>query len=63
VAGTYVREAPGPERQGAKQGTDAEYSGTLSDGTLIITVHIPGATDLGPYTLTEGRRGKVTKCY
>lgn len=63
VAGTYVREGAGPVREGAKQDTDAQYSGRLRDGTLIITVHIPGATDLGPYTLTEGRQGKVTKCY
>jgi len=63
VAGTYVREGPGPERQGAKQDTDAQYSGRLSDGTLTITVHIPGAGDLGPYTLTEGRQGKVVRCY
>jgi hypothetical protein len=63
VAGTYVREGPGPVRQGSKPGTDAQYSGRLSAGTLTITVHIPGATGVGPYTLTEGRQGKLTKCY
>jgi hypothetical protein len=63
VPGTYVRGGPGPERQGAKQDTDAQYLGRLSGGTLTITVQIPGATDVGPFTLTEGRQGKVTKCY
>jgi hypothetical protein len=63
VAGTYVREGPGPVRQGVKQDTAAQYSGRLSEGTLTITVHIPGGDDLGPYALSEGRQGKVTKCY
>jgi hypothetical protein len=62
VAGTYVREGPGPVRQGAKQDTEAQYSGRLSAGTLTIIVHVPDATDIGPFTLTEGRQGKVTKC-
>lgn len=62
LPGKYVRERPGPVRQGDEQDTDAEYSGRLNAGTLTITVHVPGAPDLGPFTLTEGRQGKVTKC-
>jgi hypothetical protein len=62
LPGKYVREGPGPVRQGDAQDSDAEYSGRLNAGTLTITVHIAGAPDIGPFSLTEGRQGKITKC-
>ncbi len=62
--GTYTIEKGGPVSQGnepAAQG--ATYSGTVSGKSLTFTITLTSNNQqLGPYSLTYGSTGKVTKC-
>jgi hypothetical protein len=59
--GRFVRERPGPEREGAGEGEPATFRGTLDGDTLTLSVQVDGR-DVARLTLTHGRRVRVVKC-
>lgn len=64
VHGFHVRERPGPARQGDDtRGQPATYKGSI-DGqsmTLVITLSETNE-EVGTYTLTQGKIGRIRKC-
>lgn len=64
VKGTYVREGPGPIRQGripAEQ--PATYTGATDGKTMTLSIRIEGSDEvIATYDLTHGRSGRVRKC-
>jgi hypothetical protein len=64
VAGTYVAESHGPTRANAESlDKSARYSGSVSGNVMTLTVKLgDAAVTNGPYTLTQGRQGKLWKC-
>ena len=63
IAGTYVREGPGPIREGQNRTANARYSGTVESGKMLLKVKLDNADDSNDFSLTEGKQGKVWKCY
>jgi len=63
VAGRYVRERPGPLREGDDTtGRPARYLGDRSGDKLTLTIVLEGGDKVGPYELTRGGRARVMKC-
>jgi hypothetical protein len=63
LAGTYVKEGPGPVREGETEGRPARYQGVLRGDTLELTVSlVEPETALGTFTLTKGKRVALRKC-
>lgn len=62
--GIYVREGPGPIRQGripAEQ--PVTYTGVTDGKTMTITIRVEGSDEvIATYELTHGRSGRVRKC-
>jgi hypothetical protein len=64
LKGRYAREHGGPIRQGEDQsGQPATYSGTSDGKTLTFTIIIDDSKEeIGTFTLTHGKEGRVRKC-
>lgn len=64
VAGRHVREGPGPIRVGkTPPGRPARYTGRVSGRTMTLTVTLTDTSqEVGSFTLTRGREGRVRKC-
>lgn len=63
IAGRFVRERGGPERQGEdRQGEPSRYSGRLDGTTLTLTVVLSGDEDVGTFTLVHGRSPRLRRC-
>jgi hypothetical protein len=62
--GRYVREGPGPVREGADQeGVPARYTGRIDGGKLTLTITLAGSDEeVGSFELTHGRTPRLTKC-
>lgn len=62
--GRYVREGPGPLREGADQeGIPAVYAGRVDGGKLTLTITLAGSDEeVGTFELTHGRTPRLTKC-
>jgi hypothetical protein len=62
--GRYVREGPGPVREGADQeGVPARYAGKVAGGKLTLTITLEGSDEeIGAFELTYGRTPRLTKC-
>ena len=64
VKGLYVREHPGPVREGEEgRGEPAVYSASLTGQTMTLTVTLSQTSEtVGPFTLTHGKIGRLRKC-
>jgi hypothetical protein len=63
VAGTLVRERPGPTMRGGNPEAQAKYSGTIQGDTMHLVVTVEGSNEpYGKYVLTRGNAGRVLKC-
>lgn len=62
--GRYVREGPGPVREGADQeGVPAVYAGRVDGGKLTLTINLADSDEeVGSFELTHGRTPRLTKC-
>jgi hypothetical protein len=63
--GTYTREHAGPEREEEREGRGAPavYSGRTDGKTMTLTVRLAATNEeLGSFTLTHGKRVRLTKC-
>jgi hypothetical protein len=62
--GTHFRERGGPQRADAEdKGEPVTYSGTTDGKTATLTVTNSVTNDVvGTFTLTLGRRSRITKC-
>lgn len=63
VPGTYVREGPGPVREGQEQVSNARYSGTVRDGAMTLKVRLDNSDVKSDFSLAHGKSGKIWKCY
>lgn len=63
IAGTLVRERPGPTMREGNPAVPAKYSGTIQGQTLRLVVNVEGSKEpYGEYVLTRGKSGRVLKC-
>ena len=64
VKGFHVRERPGPTREGDEtRGQPAIYSGSINGETMTLTVRLSGSNEeIGAFTLTQGKTGRIRKC-
>ena len=63
VAGTFVRERPGPTRPEGDRGEAARYSGRIEGDSMTLTVETTNpAETIGTYTLRRARLPVVRKC-
>ena len=64
VKGFHVRERPGPTREGEDtEGQPATYSGSINNQTMTLTVKLSRTNeDIGTFTLTQGKTGRIRKC-
>lgn len=61
--GAHVRERGGPVREDDPQtGVPARYRGAVSGDTMTLTVTLDGGGEVGTFTLTRGRAGRIRKC-
>ena len=62
--GRYVREGPGPVREGqGEEGVPARYSGKVDGGKLTLTITLAGSDEeVGTFELTHGKTPRLTKC-
>jgi hypothetical protein len=64
VRGFYTREGPGPVRQGGQNQARAIYSGVVKGDTMTLSIRLDGSSDvLLDVTLTQGKQGRLRKCY
>jgi len=64
VPGLYVREGPGPVRQGGNKQSRAIYSGVVKGDTMTLSIRMDGSSDeLLNVTLVRGKQGRLRKCY
>lgn len=64
VPGAFVRERPGPVREGEGDVEEpARYRGRADGDTLKLEVFLPGpGRTVGPYTLERGATPRLRKC-
>ena len=63
VKGRYVPERPGPVRRDqSTEGRPARFHGAVRGRAMTLRVTVDDGTELGPYRLVLGRRGRVFKC-
>jgi hypothetical protein len=65
LPGVFVRERPGPVREGAPGGAEepARYRGRAHGDTLTLEAFLPGpGRTVGPYTLERGAAPRLRKC-
>lgn len=62
--GRYVREGPGPVREGqGEEGVPARYAGKVDGARLTLTITLAGSDEeVGTFELTYGRTPRLTKC-
>ena len=64
VPGLYVREGPGPVRQGGNKESRAIYSGVVKEDTMTLSIRMDGSSDeLLNATLVRGKQARLRKCY
>jgi hypothetical protein len=64
VQGFYVREGPGPVREGGNGQSRAIYSGDVKDDTMTLSIRLDGSSDVVlNVTITRGKQGRLRKCY
>jgi hypothetical protein len=64
ASGLHYKERGGPVRRDDNQsGAPATYTGTINGQTMTLTVTLTNTHEIiGTFTLTHGKRGRVTKC-
>jgi hypothetical protein len=63
IAGTLVRELPGPTMREGNPAAPVKYSGTIQGETLLLVVSVEGSGEpYGEYSLVRGKPGRVVKC-
>jgi len=64
AAGTHLRDRPGPIRLGeTRKGQPASYIGTVKGETMTLEVTLTAESEnIGSFTLTKGREGRLRKC-
>jgi hypothetical protein len=64
LKGRFKKERGGPIRQGEDQsGEPATFTGTTDGKTLELKITLDGNNeDMGTFTLTHGKQGRVRKC-
>lgn len=63
AAGSYRAGQPGPVRVGQVFTSQrATYSGSVTKDEMTLTVILEDQTVLGPFTLTKGSPGQLTRC-
>ncbi len=64
VIGTYVKESPGPVRQGEESDAQpARYRGRIDGNEMNVTITLTGTDEvIGTFTLTHGKAPRVFKC-
>lgn len=61
--GVHARERGGPTRQGEDNEQPAVYRGSIKDDTLTLTVELAQNNEnVGTFTLTHGKPGRIRKC-
>ncbi len=63
--GSYVRERGGPEREEEREGrgTPVVYTGRTDGKTMTLSVRLSATNEeVGSFTLTLGRKVRLTKC-
>jgi hypothetical protein len=62
--GHHLVQRPGPTREGDERNEQpATYRGSVSGDQMTLTVTLSNAREpLGPFTLTHGRSGRLTRC-
>lgn len=61
--GRYTQERPGPVRRGEDaEGRPARYHGAVRGRVMTLRVTVDDGTELGPFSLALGGRGRVVKC-
>ena len=61
--GTHTRERGGPTRQGEDNEQPAIYRGSIKDETMTLRVELTQNNEnVGTFTLTHGRSGRIRKC-
>lgn len=64
AGGHLVRERGGPEREGEEaKGEPARFAGTVKDDTMTLSIRlVEGDEEVGRFTLTRGKAGRLRKC-
>ena len=63
VKGVHVRERPGPVRLGQENEHAASYEASIDGDTMTLTVTLTANNEeVGTFTLTHGKTGRVVKC-
>lgn len=63
VKGVHVRERPGPVRLGQENEQAALYEASIDGDTMTLTVTLTeNNEEVGTFTLTRGKAGRVLKC-
>jgi len=63
TVGTYRAGKGGPVRVGQIfQSQRATYSGTVTKTAMTLSLRLEDGQTLGPYTLTQGAPGELTRC-
>ena len=63
AAGSYRAGQPGPVRVGQVFTSQrATYSGSVTKDQMNLTIVLEDQTVLGPFTLTKGAPGQLTRC-
>lgn len=62
--GRYVREGPGPVREGqGEEGVPVRFAGKVDGGQLTLTLTLVGSgEEVGTFELTHGKTPRLTKC-
>jgi hypothetical protein len=61
--GTYKVERPGPVREDESDGDRVRYRGTVSGGTMTLTISPEnGEKAIGTFTLERGKKVAIRKC-
>jgi len=61
--GVFVREGPGPVRQGEDRGEPARFSGRIDQDAMTLTLERTNEAEMvGTFALERGRASRVRKC-
>ena len=64
AGGRLVRERGGPQREGEEpKGEPVRFAGTVKDDTMTLSIRlVEGDEEVGRFTLTRGKAGRLHKC-
>jgi len=63
VRGTYAAEHGGPVRDDEDSSKPATYRGAIDGDTMTLTVMLTDSDNqMGTFTLTRGKAGRIMKC-